>query len=129
METRVFTIILVSPNKDTFSDFEVGLNQNADIEIIHADSGERALKTISDRTVDLVVTDEVLGDMTNIEFAGRLIRVNPMIHCASVSGLSPEAFHEASEGLGIMCQLSVHPGKAEAEILLAKLEILTQIAQ
>ena len=49
--------------------------------------------------------------MTNLEFAGKLIKLNPMINCASVSSLPSNEFHEASEGLGMMCQLSFPPGK------------------
>lgn len=124
----MFKIMLVSPDKNSFSDLIVGLNQNTDVEITSAESGEGALNKISATAVDLVVTDEDLGDMSNIEFAGRLVKINPMINCALVSSLSHEAFHEASEGLGIMCQLSAHPGKKEADGLIEKLRILIQHA-
>ena len=125
----MFKIMLVSPDKNSFSDFVAGLNQNTDVEIIRAESGEVAFKKISDTAVDLVVTDEDLGDMTNMEFAERLVRINPMINCALVSSSSPEAFHEASEGLGIICQLSAHPGKKEADGLIEKLRILNRHTQ
>ena len=56
METCVFKIMLVSPHKDTFIDFEAGLNQKADTEIISTESGESALKMISDnRKVPIII--------------------------------------------------------------------------
>jgi len=50
-----------------------------------------------------------------------------MITCASVSSLSPEDFHEASEGLGLMAQLPIQPGKEHAEELLQRLRYLKNL--
>ena len=86
-----------------------------------AASGDQALKTIGEQTVDLVVTDESLGDMTGLEFVKRLVAINPMINCAAVSSLSKEAYHEASEGLGILMQLPPKSGQADGERLMAHL--------
>ena len=74
-----------------------------------------------------MVTDERLGDMTGLEFAGRLLSVNPIINCAPVSRLSPEDFHEVSEGLGLMAQLPVQPSKEDAEKLLQRLRNLKSL--
>jgi len=71
-----------------------------------------------------MVTDEDLGDMKGLQLAERPLKINPMINCAIVSPLSAEAFHEASEGLGIVAQLPVKPGKKQAEELLNKLKKL-----
>ncbi|MBN2061802.1 MAG: hypothetical protein JW882_15435 [Deltaproteobacteria bacterium] len=121
-------ILLVSPDRNYFTDFELVLNKNYDVETVLAETGENALKIVSDTEIDLVVTDEDLGDMTNLEFARRLIKLSPMINCASVSGLSHDAFHEASEGLGIMWQLPVNPGKTDAERMMERLQTLTRIS-
>ena len=86
-----------------------------------AATGDQALETIGKQTVDLVVTDEHLGDMTGLELIGRLVAVNPMINSAAVSSLSKEAYHEASEGLGILMQLPPSPDRADGERLMAHL--------
>jgi hypothetical protein len=52
----------------------------------------------------------------------KLLSINPMINCAAVSPLPHEAFHEASEGLGVLAQLPVAPGKPDAEKLLRHLK-------
>jgi len=65
--------------------------------------------------------------MTGIEFMKKLLPINPMINCAAVSPLPPEEFHEASEGLGVLVQLPVAPGKLDAENLLKRLDDLKNL--
>jgi len=117
-------LLLVSPNKASLSGLASALAEHGDVDLSWAESGEKALEIASDIAIDLVVTDERLGDMTGLEFAGRLLSVNPIINCASVSRLSPEDFHEVSEGLGLMAQLPIQPSKEDAEKLLQRLRNL-----
>ena len=117
-------LLLVSPNKASLSGLASALVEHGDVDLSWAESGEKALDIASDTAIDLVVTDERLGDMTGLEFAGRLLSVNPIINCASVSHLSPEDFHEVSEGLGLMAQLPIQPSKEDAEKLLQRLRNL-----
>ncbi len=114
-------LLLVSPDKDSLSGLASALEKDDNVDLSWAESGAGALEIVSDTVVDLVVTDEELGDMSGIEFARRLLSVNPMINCASVSSLSSEDFHEASEGLGLLAQLPVRPDGGEAKNLLQRL--------
>jgi len=120
-------LLIVSPDKNSLSGLASALVEHADVDLSWAESGEAALEIASGYAIDLVVTDESLGDMTGLEFAGRLLLVNPMINCASVSRLSPEKFHEISEGLGLMVQLPIQPGKEHAEELLQRLKNLKKL--
>jgi CheY-like chemotaxis protein len=120
-------LLLVSPNKASLSGLASALAEHGDVDLSWAESGEKALDIASDTAIDLVVTDERLGDMTGLEFAGRLLSVNPIINCASVSHLSPENFHEVSEGLGLMAQLPIQPSKEDAEELLQHLRNLKSL--
>ena len=117
-------LLLVSPDKSPLSELALALKEHDDVELLTTESGEKALVMVSESAVDLVVTDEELGDMTGLEFARRLISLNPMINCATVSGLEPERFHEVSEGLGLMDQLPTRPGKEDAERLLRNLRLI-----
>jgi CheY-like chemotaxis protein len=117
-------LLLVSPDKSPLSELGSALKEHDDVELLTTESGEKALAMVSESAVDLVVTDEELGDMTGLEFARRLISLNPMINCATVSGLEPERFHEVSEGLGLMDQLPTRPGKEDAERLLRNLRLI-----
>ncbi len=123
----MFKLLLVCPDKASLSGLASALAVHDEVDLSWAKSGELALDIVSDSTIDLVITDEQLGDMTGIEFADRLLSVNPRINCASVSGLSPDKFHDASEGLGLMAQLPVRPGKEDAEKLMQCLRYLKSL--
>jgi two-component SAPR family response regulator len=121
-EELVITLLLVTPEKELFSEFALALEKYDDVELSWAATGQEALEEISDNPVDLVVVNENIGDMTGIEFMKKLLPINPMINCAAVSPLPPEDFHEASEGLGVLVQLPIRPGDAEAKDLLKRVK-------
>jgi len=123
----MFKVLLVTRSHSDLERLASTLEEYKDVHVSWAASGSQALDMASEAPLDLMVTDEDLGDMTGLELAGRLLRVNPMINCAIVSPLSAEAFHEASEGLGIVAQLPVKPGKKQAEELLNKLKKLKSL--
>ncbi len=115
-------LLLVNRDSHSLSSLCSALRGQDDIELAVSESGEKALAMLSSMAVDLVVAEEDLGDMTALEFARRLLKINPMINCAIVSGLPHEEFHEASEGLGIMAQLPKQPGAEDAESLVETLK-------
>ena len=94
--------------------------------VARAASGNQALETLRKTPADLVVVDEDLGDMPGLTFVERLVAVNPMINCALVSSLSEKAYHEASEGLGILMQLPTEPDRGDAERLMAHLNQISK---
>ncbi len=124
MEKPMIKLLLVTPDKESFRDFSLALTQTDDVELSWAASGQEALTVLSENSVDLVIVDESVGDMTGIGFMKKLLSINPMINCAAVNPLPHEAFHEASEGLGVLAQLPVAPGKPDAENLLKRLKEL-----
>jgi DNA-binding NtrC family response regulator len=114
-------LLLVSSDKTPLSDLASALEKDKDVDVSWAKSGLEALKSVSGSVFDLVITDETLADMTGLELAGKLLSVNPMIHCASVTTLSQREYHERSEGLGLMDPLPDRPGEKDAEGLLQNL--------
>ena len=120
-------ILLVTSEKESFSEFARLLKEKDDVALTWAASGQEALKAISDNPVDLAVVNENIGDMTGIEFLKKLLQTNPMINSAAISQLTSEEFHEASEGLGVLVQLPVDPGELEAEDLLKRLKHLKDL--
>ena len=124
----MYRLLLVSPDKDALSALASTLSTHSDVQISRAESGAMALTMISNAPVDLVVTDEKLGDMTGLDLALKMLSVNPMINCAAASSLSHNAFHEASEGLGLMAQLPLQPGAEHAEGLLNRLKEVKSLA-
>ena len=120
-------LLLVSSDKDSFNGFEAAITKYNDVDLIRTDSGKKALTMAAESSLDLVVADENLRDMTGLEFAGRLIAVNPMTNCALTSSLSAEIFHEKSEGLGLMTQLPINPGQEDVQNLLEKLREIKKL--
>jgi CheY-like chemotaxis protein len=123
-------ILAVGPaaSFDEFKD-EIGVAGDASIERVG--SGAEALAKLSEKKVDLVVIDETLKDMTGLDLARQVAFRNPMTAVALVSAVSPEDFHEATEGLGILAQLSPRPGRRESRSLietLSKVMRMTRIA-
>lgn len=117
-------LLLVSNTHVSFSQFIPVLKENDDVEVILAGSGKAALEIVIGDTIDLVVTDEEIGDMSGLDFAKELITTNPMINCVAVSSLPEKDFHEASEGLGLMTNLPVQPGRKDAKELLKNLRLI-----
>ena len=118
------TLLIVSNNRDfisAVSDF------SEKTEIYRANSGKEALFMIADKTINLVISDESLKDMSGLEFAEKLISINPMVHCAVVSSLSSKDYHKASEGFGLMTPLPVQPEKRHIEQLLFQVNEIIQL--
>jgi DNA-binding NtrC family response regulator len=113
-------VLLVTPNRSRFGDISAAI-QGLGGQIGWAPSGRRAMEIIRQQTVELVVTDEQLGDMTGLEMIAGLIAVDPAINCAAVSSLSDKAFHRVSEGLGILMKLPPAPSRADGKRLITRL--------
>jgi DNA-binding response OmpR family regulator len=113
----MLNILLVSPQQERFEGLRETLNAIHPVTAEQAADGQAALKLVRKNAVDLVVIDEALGDMAGVELVRRLLEVNAMIHTALVSSLSPEVFHERTEGLGILMPLSPACGPEDAGAL------------
>jgi len=120
-------LLLVTPHRNSLLELALAMEKYDDVELTWTDSGQKALDKLSETSVDLVVIDKDLGDMPGLEFAEKLLRVNPMINSAVLSSLPSHEFHEASEGLGVFAQLPLRPAKKDAEKLLKGLRNLKDL--
>ena len=121
-------LLLVTTYRKSLFELASAMDKYDDVELTWTESGQKALDKLSETSVDLVVvTDKELGDMTGLEFAEKLLRVNPMINCAVLTSMPPDEFHEASEGLGVFAQLPPRPAKSDAEKLLKGLKKLKDL--
>jgi len=121
-------LLLVSPKNNTLHELASVLSTHNEVDLSCAESGEIALDLVSRTPYDLVIVDEKVHDMTGLELAERIVRTNAIINCAAVSALSPEDFHEASEGLGLIAQLPTQPQRWDAEDLLERLKTIMGLA-
>ena len=114
--------LIVSSDKQSFTDLASSLNKETDIDISWAENGQNALRIIKNNSFDLAISDDQLADMTGLGFIKNLVTINPMINSALVSTLTPDQFHEQTEGLGILAQLPKKPDEKHAEDLLEQLK-------
>jgi CheY-like chemotaxis protein len=120
------SILLITPNKERLTGLAAAMADGG--AIYWASAGGQALEMLAERAVDLVVADDDLADMTGLNFIERLVKRNPMINCALVSALSPDDYHEASEGLGILMQLPSPPSAADGKRLVSHLRQIMGLA-
>jgi DNA-binding response OmpR family regulator len=119
------TVVLVSPRVDQWSEFAGVLEADGRFATVTARSGADALTAAKGGNLLAMAIDENLGDMSGIELATQLLSVNAMINVAMASDRSSEDFHEETEGLGLLMQLSPIPTTAEAGRLAERLRQFT----
>ncbi len=111
-------ILLVTSQENNFTEFLDGLTGEETVEIVQAASSEEAIAGLSANTPDLVIIDEIVDGTPGLKIARDILMKNAMLNQVLVSSLSSEEFHEASEGLGIMAQLTPKPDAAKAKKVL-----------
>ncbi|MFA5902488.1 MAG: response regulator [Desulfobacula sp.] len=120
-------ILLVSPEKNHFKDLEPSFSENK-IETQWTDTAKKALTLLAGQKFDLVITHEQLPDMTGKKLVENVITLNAMMNCVVLSALSKEDFHETYEGLGVLMQFSLTPGKDEVKKLQDHLDLIRRIS-
>ena len=116
--------LFISPADSRASGLAAVLAGYKDIKLVQAESGAAGLVAAKDCVPHLVIADEELGDMSGLEFAEKLLRVNAMMNCALVSSLSHEDFHEQSEGMGVLAQLQADGDKKQIDALFAQVNVI-----
>lgn len=120
-------IVMAGREHDILGKFGAELGRTGKVDVMHVDSATAALELIKADCVDLVVVGQSLMDTTPVDCVKRLIRQKPMISCAMLSAMEPDAFHEATEGLGILMHLPPIPSGDDARVLLDKIESLASL--
>jgi nitrogen fixation NifU-like protein len=124
-ENDMQTIVLVSPNVERWSAFAAALKTQGQLSIVDVRSGSQALAAARETVPLAMVVDEDLDGTSGIDLVKQLLQVNAMIHLALASGQPSDRFHEETEGLGLLMQLSPLPTSAEAGKLVDRLGQLT----
>ncbi len=117
----MISTLMVTKEKSTFAGI-IETFVNEDFKIFWCDSGTDALFLLTESSIDLLIVDERLPDMTARQFIEKIVMENPMINCVVASPISEEEFHEKYEGLGLLMQFPVVPGRKEAQKLLEHME-------
>ena len=120
-------ILLAGREHDVLARFGAALCEIGQVDITQVDSAAETLKAVDAGGIDLVVVGQSLADTLPVDFIMRLLRQNAMINCAMISAMEQDAFHEATEGLGILMQLPSNPSGDDAAVLLDKIESLSSL--
>ncbi len=115
------TIVLVTDRPDQLKGFSQNLLQASAMQVHVADSAQAAVEAVGYTTPLLVVVDHPLGALSGLDIVRHLLAVDAFVHTAVISELDDAAFHEQSEGLGILCKLPVLPGEQDARNLIERL--------
>jgi len=121
-------ILLVSPDNDSLIDLKTGFEEDGVQTTWVVTCGDIFFR-LKEETFDLIVIDEKLPEMNGLECIEKLISSNPMLNCAVISSLSPDEYHEASEGLGILMQLPEKPVKEDAAKLIDHLNTILNLTK
>lgn len=116
-------VAFVSVDAERFNLWDKAFDGRAHLH--HVGSGGQMLAYAADNTPALAIIDAQLPDMAGLDLARRLVMVNAMINVALVSDAPAEAFHDVTEGLGILAQLPEVPEQETVPQLLADLAGVT----
>ncbi len=117
-------ILLVTTRPEIFNSFVKALSSDPEVCLDQKASGAEALSMVRTKCPHLVIVDSGLPDVESLHLVKEIISVNAMVNTAVVSLLSDQEFHDAGEGLGILCRLPPESGNKEAGELLQQLRAL-----
>jgi len=120
-------VLLVSREKSIFKELETAFLENK-ITAEWTDTAQNALSMLSKKKFNLFITEEQLPDMTGRNLIEKVLFKNAMMDSVVLSALSHEDFHEAYEGLGVLMQFPLVPGKKQVKDLLDHLNLIAGIA-
>jgi DNA-binding response OmpR family regulator len=121
-------ILIVTTDRDSLSPFAASLEESHEVRVAWAATGEEAIADVRKNAPLGVIIDENLLDMPGLDLVRRILPINALIHPVVISDLPPDAFHEASEGLGILAQLAPKPSPSDARTVLARLRKMSSLA-
>jgi DNA-binding response OmpR family regulator len=120
-------VLLVSQEKSDFSELETAFSEN-NVTAEWTDTAQNALSKLSEEKFDLFITHEHLSDMTGRKLIENVLFKNAMMDCVVLSALDHKDFHETYEGLGVLMQFPLIPGKEQVQNLLDHLSHIARIS-
>ncbi len=115
-------IILLSQRIDDLADFLSGLSTQSEASIQAVTTPEEMLQVVREEGPSLVVLDETLSDPNPLDLVMNILSINAMVNTAMITSMDPEAWHEKSEGLGMLPPVPNPPSAADARDLLDTLQ-------
>ena len=114
-------IMLVSTRQENLLSFTEALQADQDVRLEMFADPNFLLDQVRRQAPQLVIIDERIGEVKPLDLAMELLKINALVNIAVVSSMDEDAFHEASEGLGLLPGLPSPPGAVDAPELLRRL--------
>jgi DNA-binding NarL/FixJ family response regulator len=122
----MLNVVLATVRPQALQAFAETLSANQEAQVKQVGSVAEALETIRTSAPHLVIIDSDLPDAAPLDLVRKLLMINATVNTAVISPLSDTEFHEAGEGLGIICRLPEEPGRNEAIDLLLRLKMMLE---
>jgi CheY-like chemotaxis protein len=116
------TILLATSRIKALDEFIEALTADGQTNVIPAGNAAEALDLAVRTVPSLAVVDQDMGEDSGLALVRELLHVNAFIYTAVISDMDEAAFHERSEGLGILTRLPVEPKGQDARQLLSLLK-------
>ena len=129
VEAKMLRIIFAAKNYAGFGDLVERLRQEPEIELIPVSTASSVKKTLTEQEIHLIIAAEELEDCSGADCIRKVAMQFPLVHTALCSPLDDKAFHEATEGLGVLLQLPPRPGRADAERILERMAHIASLLQ
>jgi len=107
-------IVTVSAQAESWRGFTDALKELLSADIITVGSSSEAISLAQKNCPLAMVIDQNALDKPLAEMVREIMVIDAMINVACLSDLPEDEFHEKTEGLGILMQLSPNPDVSEA---------------
>lgn len=107
-------ILAVTERSVELAEFLNTLQEQAAMDVVVATSGKAAMERMRSEQPSFVVLDRMVPDMEPFQLAMEILSVSAMTNMAAITNLSGKEFHEASEGLGMLCAVPPEPRAEDA---------------
>lgn len=113
-------VVILTDRKESLLEFAQGLG--GDVE--WSTDSDNILSRAKTPPWQLVVVDAMMPGMKYKTFLMDLLRVNAMLNTVVITDMDEEAFHEDSEGLGVLCTVPENPGRENGIKAMDRLRLL-----
>lgn len=115
-------ILFVTSRPSQLKEFSDVFSLDNKLSVFSVESSKEAIVAVKDMRPVLVVVDDQVRGVGGLDIIRRLIEENAFIQTAAISDLTDQEFHNRSEGLGILTQLPLVPGRDDALRLIDQLK-------
>lgn len=115
-------IVCATQDDAAFTKLTEYLRREVAIELIEVHSAAAAKEVLSEQQAGLLIAAEQLEDSSGLDCVRQVAAQFPLVHTALCSMRTPEEFHAATEGLGVLLQLPPQPSRSDGKRILERME-------